>query len=45
MRTESGSATITTEDPEKASKAKEKIEIEYSGDSIDVGYNLSLIHI
>ena len=43
MRTESGSATITTEDPEKASKAKETIEVEYSGDSIDVGYNAAYL--
>jgi len=43
IRAESGSATITTEDPEKASKAKETIELEYSGDSIDVGYNAAYL--
>ena len=43
IRAESGSATITTEDPEKASKAQEKIEIEYVGDSIDVGYNAAYL--
>jgi len=43
IRAESGSATITTEDPEKASKAQEKIEIEYIGDSIDVGYNAAYL--
>ena len=43
IRTESGSATITTEDPEKASKAQEKIEIEYVGESIDVGYNAAYL--
>ncbi|HIF27708.1 MAG TPA: DNA polymerase III subunit beta [Candidatus Marinimicrobia bacterium] len=43
IRAESGSATITTEDPEKASKAQEKIQIEYVGDSIDVGYNAAYL--
>ena len=43
IRAESGSATITTEDPEKASKAQEKIDIEYVGDSIDVGYNAAYL--
>ena len=43
IRAESGSATITTEDPEKASKAQEKISIEYVGDSIDVGYNAAYL--
>ncbi len=43
IRAESGSATITTEDAEKASKAQETIEIEYAGDSIDVGYNAAYL--
>jgi DNA polymerase-3 subunit beta len=30
---------ITTEDPEKASKAEEKIKGEYSGDDLTIGYN------
>ncbi|HIB73862.1 MAG TPA: DNA polymerase III subunit beta [Candidatus Marinimicrobia bacterium] len=43
IRVESGSATVTTEDPEKASKAQETIEIEYAGDPIDVGYNAAYL--
>jgi len=43
MRAIKGSATITTEDPEKASKAQETIDIEYAGDSIDVGYNAAYL--
>ena len=43
MRADSGSATITTEDSEKASKAQEKIDIEYTGDPIDVGYNAAYL--
>ena len=30
---------ITTEDPEKSSKAQEKISAEYEGDPIVIGYN------
>jgi len=43
IRAENGLATITTEDPEKASKAQERIEIEYAGDPIDVGYNAAYL--
>ena len=43
VRVSNGSATITTEDPEKASKAQETIEIEYNGDSIDIGYNAAYL--
>ena len=43
IRASNGSATITTEDPEKASKAQETINIEYDGDSIDVGYNAAYL--
>ena len=43
IRAVNGSATITTEDPEKASKAQETIDIEYAGDSIDVGYNAAYL--
>jgi len=43
MRAASGSAIITTEDPEKASKAQETIEIDYDGESIDVGYNAAYL--
>ena len=43
IRASNGSATITTEDPEKASKAQETINIEYDGESIDVGYNAAYL--
>ncbi len=43
FRAANNSATITTEDPEKASKAQETIDIEYDGDSIDVGYNAAYL--
>jgi len=34
---------ITTEDPEKATRAKEKLKGEYSGDPIAIGYNASYL--
>jgi len=34
---------IATEDPEKATKAHEKLEAEYSGESITIGYNASYL--
>ena len=43
IRASNGSATITTEDPEKASKAQETINIEYDGELIDVGYNAAYL--
>ena len=43
FRAANNSVTITTEDPEKASKAQETIDIEYDGDSIDVGYNAAYL--
>lgn len=35
--------TITTEDPESASKAQEEIPIEYSGEDIVIGYNANYL--
>ena len=45
FRAANNSVTITTEDPEKASKAQETIDIEYDGDSIDVGYNAAYLTV
>ena len=43
MKVETSRLTINTEDPEKASKAQEKIEVVYEGESIEIGFNASYL--
>lgn len=50
LRLDSEGSTITTEDPEKASKAKEDITCEYTGEPLTIGYNAAylkdiLVHV
>ena len=43
LRLSSDQIKITTEDPEKSSKAEEQINGEYSGDELVIGYNASYL--
>lgn len=43
LRLSSDQINITTEDPEKSSKAEEKINGEYSGEPLVIGYNASYL--
>jgi DNA polymerase-3 subunit beta len=43
IKTEKSKLVITTEDPEKASKAHEELEVSYEGDSIEIGFNASYL--
>ena len=43
MKTEKSKLLIATEDPEKASKAQEELEVSYEGDPIEIGFNASYL--
>ena len=43
MKAETSMLTINTEDPEKASKSQEKLEVVYEGESIEIGFNASYL--
>lgn len=43
MTVEPTKLIIRTEDPEKASKAQEKMRIEYEGDKLEIGFNASYL--
>ena len=43
MKTETAKLLITTEDPEKASKAQEVLSVSYESDSIEIGFNASYL--
>ncbi|MFH1852099.1 MAG: DNA polymerase III subunit beta [Candidatus Neomarinimicrobiota bacterium] len=43
LRIVGGQGTITTEDPEKASKAQEKLTASYTGDDLTIGYNANYL--
>ena len=43
MKTETSKLLITTEDPEKASKAQEVLSVSYESDSIEIGFNASYL--
>ena len=43
LKISSGEAVITTEDPESASSAQEKIEVEYEGEDIILGFNANYL--
>ena len=43
LRIIDGKATITTEDPEKASSAQENLEAEFSGEDLVIGYNANYL--
>ena len=43
MTTEKSKLLIATEDPEKASKAQEELEVLYEGDPIEIGFNASYL--
>ena len=43
MRLTSEKIEITTEDPEKASKAKEEIKGSFSGEKLTIGYNATYL--
>ena len=43
MKTETAKLLITTEDPEKASKAQEILSVSYESDSIEIGFNASYL--
>ena len=43
LKLSNGGAVITTEDPESASSAQEKIEVEYEGEDIILGFNANYL--
>ena len=43
LKLSNGEAVVTTEDPESASSAKEKIEVEYEGDDLTLGFNANYL--
>ena len=43
LKLSNGEAVVTTEDPESASSAKEKIEVEYEGEDLTLGFNANYL--
>ena len=43
MKAESSKLFIATEDPEKASKAQESLDVSYKDDLIEIGFNASYL--
>ena len=43
LKLSNGGAAITTEDPESASRAQEKIELEYEGEDLTLGFNANYL--